>query len=399
MPRRWRSSFSFRSQRSPSSSTSPESADEETLADLDRRCLAGAVRAEQAEAFAGRDGQIESIDGAHVAVMLVELANEKGGAGLVDGDISREFYILLLSDAPCHSVDRDSLGRTRVSGVSRCILTLSLRCVARPVGAVAQSPRPARSPASCATRRDYASARSRSASLASTAARAARRERRSGRFHIAAIAVGAIELSARRVGFAPETYDRHGGRRRDAACRFHHEPHRCTRSPKPCRRRSDARKDGPVQSPESARCRRVRHARRNREASAGLDQRVASLSARRGRDAENGRRAAARAHAALCRLEMQATCVVQLYVDGHPYPNGNVDDFSPALIEGVEVYRSASEIPPTSARATRRAGSSRSGRATRNRRAETVAPSVSETFRTDSAPTGSRGAGDVDAKR
>jgi carboxypeptidase family protein/TonB-dependent receptor-like protein len=45
------------------------------------------------------------------------------------------------------------------------------------------------------------------------------------------------------------------------------------------------------------------------------------------------------------RSSMQATCVVQLYVDGHPYPNGNVDDFSPGLIEGVEVYRSASEIP------------------------------------------------------
>jgi outer membrane receptor protein involved in Fe transport len=42
---------------------------------------------------------------------------------------------------------------------------------------------------------------------------------------------------------------------------------------------------------------------------------------------------------------VQASCVVQLYVDGHPYPNGNVDDFAPTLIEGVEVYRSASEIP------------------------------------------------------
>jgi hypothetical protein len=45
------------------------------------------------------------------------------------------------------------------------------------------------------------------------------------------------------------------------------------------------------------------------------------------------------------RSSMQATCVVQIYVDGHPYPNGNLDDFSPHLIEGVEVYRSASEIP------------------------------------------------------
>ena len=42
---------------------------------------------------------------------------------------------------------------------------------------------------------------------------------------------------------------------------------------------------------------------------------------------------------------MQSTCVVQLYVDGHPYPNGNVDDFSPNVVEGVEVYRSASEVP------------------------------------------------------
>lgn len=42
---------------------------------------------------------------------------------------------------------------------------------------------------------------------------------------------------------------------------------------------------------------------------------------------------------------MQSNCVVQLYVDGHPYPNGNVDDFAPLSIEGVEVYRSASEIP------------------------------------------------------
>ena len=42
---------------------------------------------------------------------------------------------------------------------------------------------------------------------------------------------------------------------------------------------------------------------------------------------------------------MQASCVVQLYVDGHPYPNGNVDDFSPNSVEGVEVYKSASEIP------------------------------------------------------
>ena len=38
-------------------------------------------------------------------------------------------------------------------------------------------------------------------------------------------------------------------------------------------------------------------------------------------------------------------CVVQIYVDGHPYPNGNVDDFAPLSVEGIEVYRSAAEIP------------------------------------------------------
>lgn len=40
-----------------------------------------------------------------------------------------------------------------------------------------------------------------------------------------------------------------------------------------------------------------------------------------------------------------ATCVVALYVDGDPYPNGSVDDFPPGSLEGIEVYRSASEIP------------------------------------------------------
>lgn len=38
-------------------------------------------------------------------------------------------------------------------------------------------------------------------------------------------------------------------------------------------------------------------------------------------------------------------CKTQIYVDGHPYTNGNLDDFSPSSLEGVEVYRSASEIP------------------------------------------------------
>jgi hypothetical protein len=42
---------------------------------------------------------------------------------------------------------------------------------------------------------------------------------------------------------------------------------------------------------------------------------------------------------------VQGSCTVQLYVDGHPYPNGSVDDFAPGGMEGIEVYKSASEIP------------------------------------------------------
>jgi outer membrane receptor protein involved in Fe transport len=38
-------------------------------------------------------------------------------------------------------------------------------------------------------------------------------------------------------------------------------------------------------------------------------------------------------------------CTVRLYVDGQRYENGNVDDFHPTSVEGIEVYRSASEIP------------------------------------------------------
>lgn len=41
----------------------------------------------------------------------------------------------------------------------------------------------------------------------------------------------------------------------------------------------------------------------------------------------------------------QTQCAVQIYVDGNPYPNGNVDDFEPDVLEGIEVYRSAAEIP------------------------------------------------------
>jgi hypothetical protein len=39
------------------------------------------------------------------------------------------------------------------------------------------------------------------------------------------------------------------------------------------------------------------------------------------------------------------TCEVQLYVDGHPYPRGSIDDFPPETVEGIEVYRGGSELP------------------------------------------------------
>lgn len=39
------------------------------------------------------------------------------------------------------------------------------------------------------------------------------------------------------------------------------------------------------------------------------------------------------------------TCSVLLYVDGLPYLRGNVDDFPPETVEGVEIFRGPSEIP------------------------------------------------------
>ena len=38
-------------------------------------------------------------------------------------------------------------------------------------------------------------------------------------------------------------------------------------------------------------------------------------------------------------------CEVQYYVDGQYYAGGSVDDFPPVTIEGIEIYRSAAEIP------------------------------------------------------
>jgi hypothetical protein len=44
-------------------------------------------------------------------------------------------------------------------------------------------------------------------------------------------------------------------------------------------------------------------------------------------------------------ISTRTNCVVQLYVDGQHYPDGRLDDFRPAELEGIEIYKSASEIP------------------------------------------------------
>jgi len=44
-------------------------------------------------------------------------------------------------------------------------------------------------------------------------------------------------------------------------------------------------------------------------------------------------------------ISAQSNCVVQLYVDGQHYPDGRIDDFRPVEVEGLEIYKSASEIP------------------------------------------------------
>ena len=46
-------------------------------------------------------------------------------------------------------------------------------------------------------------------------------------------------------------------------------------------------------------------------------------------------------------LSPGSNCGVQLYVDGQHYPDGKLDDFRPSEVEGIEIYRSASEIPAT----------------------------------------------------
>ena len=53
--------------------------------DLDRGGLAGAIRAEQAEALAGADLEVEAPDGMDVAVVLEQTATKKGRVSGHDG--------------------------------------------------------------------------------------------------------------------------------------------------------------------------------------------------------------------------------------------------------------------------------------------------------------------------
>ena len=63
------------SQRMPSTSTLAGISRREAFADLDRRRLAGAVRAEQPEALAGVHLEVEAVHGDDVLVRLTEIAN------------------------------------------------------------------------------------------------------------------------------------------------------------------------------------------------------------------------------------------------------------------------------------------------------------------------------------
>ncbi len=39
-------------------------------------------------------------------------------------------------------------------------------------------------------------------------------------------------------------------------------------------------------------------------------------------------------------------CPISYYVDGLPYRGGGIDDFSPRVIEGIELYNGPASTPP-----------------------------------------------------
>ena len=72
MPSRSRSALLVASQRMPEHLDLAVVRLEQPLADLDGGRLAGAVRAEQAEALAGRDLEIEAVNGNHVSITFTQ---------------------------------------------------------------------------------------------------------------------------------------------------------------------------------------------------------------------------------------------------------------------------------------------------------------------------------------
>jgi hypothetical protein len=67
--------------------------------DFDRRGLAGAVRAEQAEAFAGGDGQVEPRDGDDIAEPFRETDTADGWRGGQEGFCSGSCFGFSSCDA------------------------------------------------------------------------------------------------------------------------------------------------------------------------------------------------------------------------------------------------------------------------------------------------------------
>ena len=109
------------SQRWPSTSTSPASACKQAFENLDRRGLAGAVRPEQAKAFAAQHLEVEAVDGGDSSVALDDA---RAAAGRLDSVCEHAATIATPSvHSPfCvveHRVDRTGRRAARPAGAAR----------------------------------------------------------------------------------------------------------------------------------------------------------------------------------------------------------------------------------------------------------------------------------------
>jgi hypothetical protein len=315
---------------------------EQPLANFDCRRLAGAVRSEQAEAFAGCDREVEPVHSANVAVVFVKIANEERGSSQLRWRHSREFYILLPDSAQDHSVERGSTG----GRVIRAVLfstTLGVALVLYPVTLVAQT----QTGSISGTVRDSAGLRLDQVAIGVVSGDRTPRTQSSasGNYRISAIGAGKIRLFARRVGYAPETLSVVviAGESTHAdfimASAVHELPEAIVVAD-PTRG-----KMGPFNQRKSRGVGAfVTRAEIEKRQPASISELLRYLPGVGVTQRMAGEPQPVHMQRSV-NSSMQPSCVVQLYVDGHPYPNGNVDDFAPGLIEGVEVYRSASEIP------------------------------------------------------